>query len=86
LRGPDRAVVGQVVLNQSRPEDALAWGAAAGVATALACFAALSMILAMAGPGRALRRARDPARQRLEDAEARVAGADDALRAGPATP
>ena len=85
LHGPSGAIVGQLALTLSAPKGSYPWPAMAAMALTLAAIAALWMLLPMAGVARALQPS--PCTGcRLDEAEARVARADDALRAAPDAP
>jgi len=85
LHGPSGAVIGHVALTIATAQQPHPWAAMVGASIGVAGLATLIMALPLAGLGRALRAAPSAA-SRLDDAEARVARADDALRAAPPAP
>lgn len=85
LRGPSGTVVGQIALTLATRQWSYPWAAMMGASVAIAGVGAVLTLLPMAGLGRALQAALGPAAHRLDDAETRVAKAEDALRATPPT-
>lgn len=86
LHGPLGAVVGQITLTLSMPASAYAWVPMLNAALALAGIAALLALLPLARLSRALESSSCAGGYRLDDAEARVAQVDAALRFDPPVP